>query len=142
MSPDASYTPTRTASPPPAASLKSGPPAVHEEHSGSTRQSSTAESFGFDSSPDLKALCTPPYFKGDFEKERRYLKEKLAAALRIFAREGMDHHVVCPVVLPSSRCFIPDRRSSHRTAPSIFFFPLHPLRLEQAGHLTVRDPEP
>ncbi|GAA5890779.1 hypothetical protein JCM6882_000658 [Rhodosporidiobolus microsporus] len=89
MSPDASYVPP--ASTDSSASLKPSAPAPSRE--GETRQSADAQSFGFDSSPDLKALCTPPTFGGDVEAERAYLKERLTAALRIFAREGMDHHV-------------------------------------------------
>ncbi|KAI5474401.1 class II aldolase/adducin domain containing protein [Pseudohyphozyma bogoriensis] len=41
---------------------------------------------------DLLALATPPKFDS-IEKERAYLKERLVAAIRIFAKFGLDHHV-------------------------------------------------
>lgn len=42
---------------------------------------------------DLRALAFPPSFDNK-EKERQYLKERLTAAVRIFAQKGFDHHVV------------------------------------------------
>lgn len=42
---------------------------------------------------ELAALTSPPKFN-DFESERAYLKERLVASLRIFAKLGFDHHVV------------------------------------------------
>ena len=41
---------------------------------------------------EMAALTQPPKFES-VEEERAYLKEKLAASLRIFARLGFDHHV-------------------------------------------------
>ncbi len=57
-----------------------------------TRQDGDTESFGFEKG-DLAALSTPPKFD-DIEEEKRYLKERLALACRIFAQYGLDHHVV------------------------------------------------
>jgi hypothetical protein len=57
-----------------------------------TRQDGDTESFGFEKG-DLAALSTPPKFD-DVEEEKRYLKERLALACRIFAQYGLDHHVV------------------------------------------------
>ncbi|GAA6064611.1 hypothetical protein JCM10212_007100 [Sporobolomyces blumeae] len=50
-----------------------------------------SESF-FDDNSDFLALITPPKFDS-VDDERRYLKEKLAASLRIFGKMGYDHHV-------------------------------------------------
>ncbi|SCZ89182.1 BZ3500_MvSof-1268-A1-R1_Chr1-1g01012 [Microbotryum saponariae] len=47
---------------------------------------------GFDYGGSLKELTEPPKFD-NVEDERRYLKERLAAALRIIGRLGFDHHV-------------------------------------------------
>ena len=47
---------------------------------------------------DLMALATPPIFD-DKMKEREYLKERLAAAFRIFGKFGFDHHVVITLIL-------------------------------------------
>ncbi|KAK4050805.1 hypothetical protein OIV83_003226 [Microbotryomycetes sp. JL201] len=41
---------------------------------------------------DLAKLTAPPKFD-NVEAERAYLKERLCAALRIFAKQGFDHHV-------------------------------------------------
>ncbi|ORY89026.1 class II aldolase/adducin, N-terminal domain-containing protein [Leucosporidium creatinivorum] len=41
---------------------------------------------------ELAALTSPPKFT-DIESERAYLKERLVASLRIFAKLGFDHHV-------------------------------------------------
>ncbi|KAK4047890.1 hypothetical protein OIO90_006051 [Microbotryomycetes sp. JL221] len=52
-----------------------------------------SESKGFEmGSGDLAALTTPPKFD-KVEDTRQYLKTQLAAALRIFAKHGYDHHV-------------------------------------------------
>ncbi|GAA5993292.1 hypothetical protein JCM10908_001416 [Rhodotorula pacifica] len=56
-----------------------------------TRQDNDSESFGFEKG-DLLSLSTPPKFD-DIEKEKQYLKERLALACRIFAQYGLDHHV-------------------------------------------------
>jgi hypothetical protein len=71
---------------------------AHEHPNKANRQvADGAEDFGFDNNADLAALATPPKFDGDVEKERAYLKERLAAALRIFAKQGLSFHVVSPL---------------------------------------------
>lgn len=57
-----------------------------------TRQDADAQGFGFEKG-DLAALATPPKFD-NLDDEKRYLKERLALACRIFAQYGLDHHVV------------------------------------------------
>ncbi|GAA5875184.1 hypothetical protein JCM1840_007275 [Sporobolomyces johnsonii] len=49
------------------------------------------ESF-FEGPAELEALLSPPKFD-NVEDERAYLKERLAAALRIFGKYGYDHHI-------------------------------------------------
>ncbi|GAA5878125.1 hypothetical protein JCM8547_005634 [Rhodosporidiobolus lusitaniae] len=101
MAPDASHPSTaRPASPATPDTLKHAVKdkvdKVEGGATGGTRQSADAGSFGFDSDAELLALTRPPKFEADEEgkeKERAYLKERLAGALRIFAREGLDHHV-------------------------------------------------
>ncbi|GAA5883167.1 hypothetical protein JCM3774_006863 [Rhodotorula dairenensis] len=56
-----------------------------------TRQDADAQGFGFEKG-DLAALSTPPQFD-NLDDEKRYLKERLALACRIFAQYGLDHHV-------------------------------------------------
>lgn len=55
-----------------------------------------AEGKGFEMGKgEMAALTQPPHFApDDFEGQRAYLKERLAASLRIFAHLGYDHHVV------------------------------------------------
>ena len=53
---------------------------------------STGKGFDFGSG-GLAALTQPPTFT-TVEAERAYLKERLVAAIRIFAHEGFDHTVV------------------------------------------------
>lgn len=65
--------------------------AVSSFPTGSTAQPNS-ESF-FDDNADFMNLITPPKFES-VEEERKYLKEKLAASLRIFATFRFDHHVV------------------------------------------------
>ena len=65
--------------------------AVSSFPTGSTAQPNS-ESF-FDDNSDFLNLITPPKFE-TVEEERKYLKEKLAASLRIFASFKYDHHVV------------------------------------------------
>ena len=50
--------------------------------------------FDFSSSGELAALTQPPAFD-NVDDERAYLKERLCAAIRIFAREGLDHGGEC-----------------------------------------------
>jgi hypothetical protein len=54
-----------------------------------------SESF-FDDNAEFMNLITPPKFES-VEKEREYLKEKLAASVRIFGKYGYDHHVVSSI---------------------------------------------
>jgi hypothetical protein len=49
-------------------------------------------SFGFDIA-SMSSLTTPPEFD-DVLEARRYTREKLAAAVRIFAHLGLDHNIV------------------------------------------------
>lgn len=51
------------------------------------------DGFGLSTLGDLKALSTPPKFS-TVEEERKHIKERLAAAFRIFAKHDFDHHVV------------------------------------------------
>ncbi|GAA6006024.1 hypothetical protein JCM10207_007311 [Rhodosporidiobolus poonsookiae] len=62
-------------------------------HAASSTRQEAVEDFGFDNpESDLAALCRPPTFSS-VEEERAYLKERLAAALRIFGKMELDHHV-------------------------------------------------
>jgi len=67
----------------------------------------------------LSTLASIPEFE-DKMKEREYVKERLAAGLRIFGKFGFDHHIVSILSMhsrwPVSHC------------------------VAQAGHLSVRDP--
>lgn len=55
-----------------------------------------SKGFDFAGNGQLAALTQPP--KHDtVEAERAYLKERLVAALRIFAQQGFDHGVVSPL---------------------------------------------
>ncbi|GAA5897978.1 uncharacterized protein JCM6883_000882 [Sporobolomyces salmoneus] len=56
-----------------------------------TASQPNSESF-FDDNAEFMNLITPPKFK-TVEEEREYLKEKLAASVRIFGKYGYDHHV-------------------------------------------------
>lgn len=74
----------------PSAISESTPASTVLEATPVSRKHDPNASFG---ASDLFALATPPKFE-DKEKERQYLKEHLAAAVRIFAKYGFDHHVV------------------------------------------------
>lgn len=69
--------------------------AVSSFPTGSSSQPNS-ESF-FDDNSEFLNLITPPKFDS-VEQERAYLKEKLAASVRIFGKFGYDHHVVSPLV--------------------------------------------
>jgi hypothetical protein len=47
-------------------------------------------------SGELRNLWIPPTFS-DVEEHRKYLKERLVLAIRIFAKYGFDHHIVSSV---------------------------------------------
>ncbi|GAA5828709.1 hypothetical protein JCM3766R1_003797 [Sporobolomyces carnicolor] len=64
--------------------------AVSSFPTGSSSQPNS-ESF-FDDNSEFLNLITPPKFDS-VEQERAYLKEKLAASVRIFGKFGYDHHV-------------------------------------------------
>jgi len=49
-------------------------------------------SFEFENA-SMSSLTTPPKFD-DILEGRQYVREKLAAAVRIFAQHGLDHHIV------------------------------------------------
>ncbi|KDE09471.1 hypothetical protein MVLG_00373 [Microbotryum lychnidis-dioicae p1A1 Lamole] len=100
---------------------------------------------GFDYGGSLKELTEPPKFD-NVEDERKYLKERLAAALRIIGRLGFDHHVVR--FPPHGLSFpVPKWRnlSSGPKTNSTLFDPTPIARRgatgARPGHLTVRDPE-
>ncbi|KAM0754178.1 class II aldolase/adducin domain-containing protein [Meredithblackwellia eburnea MCA 4105] len=61
---------------------------------GSNGHEHPGENSGFDfgGASELGKLTQPPTF-ANVQEERKYLLEKLAAALRIFAHLGFDHHV-------------------------------------------------
>lgn len=67
----------------------------------------------------FSTLASIPEFE-DKMREREYVKERLAAGLRIFGKFGFDHHIVS-ILLVHTRWPV-----SHCVA--------------QAGHLSVRDP--
>ena len=74
---------------------------------------------------EMAALTSPPVFTDKLE-ERAYLKERLCAAIRIFADQGYDHTIaghltVRDPVDPTSFWFVPD-------------FALLLLCLSAAGH--------
>ncbi|GAA5820811.1 hypothetical protein JCM11491_000687, partial [Sporobolomyces phaffii] len=74
----------------PSASSDSPTAAVSSFPTGSTSQPNS-ESF-YDDNAEFLNLITPPKFDS-VDAERAYLKDKLAASLRIFGKFGYDHHV-------------------------------------------------
>jgi len=89
-----------------------------------TRQDADAEDFGFGKG-DLAALVVPPKFDS-VDAEKKYLKERLALACRIFAQYNLDHHVCVLVLLslsfPILNPFVPSASSARACTVTVVLY--------------------